>query len=143
MRPRATPRNRSQPRGKGRPYKPVELLEAQAQVALLHTRYAGTYARGTDVQVLLVFVCHRWRGDTDNLAKTVLDALQPKLLGKVAQQGEVWGAGVYHDDRQVRELRAVWVKVPTAQPEGVRLHMQPWAEPTLEELWPHDTITDA
>jgi Holliday junction resolvase RusA-like endonuclease len=132
MRPRPAARARHR-HGQAAPYKKNEVFEAQAHIALLHTRYAGAFPKGTPVELHLTFLCHRWRGDVDNLSKLVMDALQPKKLGSARIPGQgvqpVYGAGVYHDDRQVRRKVVEWHRVAKDQPEGVQLHMQVWVPP--------------
>lgn len=121
MQPRPAARHRT---GRFGNYVPAQVLEAQAQVALLHEPHRGTFPKGVQVAVELQFYCHRWRGDADNLAKLVMDALRDHRLGKLRDGAVLQGAGVYHDDRQVRRLVVQWDKVPKDVPEGVRLHMR-------------------
>jgi Holliday junction resolvase RusA-like endonuclease len=125
MRPRAQARHRT---GKGgRKYTPAEVLEAQAQVATLHYRYRGMFPKGTLVAMELTFYCvkHPWRGDWENLAKLVCDALRDTKLGRLPGGGpDLMGAGVYHDDRQIKEALVRVYTVATTADEGVHLHMR-------------------
>lgn len=129
MRPRAQGRHRA---ARYTSYVPAEVLEAQAQVALVCSRWRGTYPKGMLVGIELYFDCvgHPWRGDADNLGKLVRDALRDHRLGKLRDQGVIMGAGVYHDDRQVKRLVDEVQLVATPAAEGVHLHM--YQLPALE-----------
>lgn len=114
---------------RGKPYTSAEVLEAQAQVVLQFLGCNGMYPRGTLLHVHLGFHCvrHPWRGDADNLAKLVLDALRAHRLGKLRDGTQLEGAGVYADDRQIRSLHVEVYEASAPEAEGVTLHMHPVA----------------
>jgi Holliday junction resolvase RusA-like endonuclease len=117
MRPQASTRARVR-KGQGG-YRTEAVTEAMAHVQLLHNRYRGAYPKGTPVCMELTFLVVRWRGDVDNLAKLVMDALK--------------ASGVYHDDRQVKQLRVEEWPVASKAAEGVQLRMHQ-VRPTTTEV---------
>lgn len=123
MRPRAMQRIRTTKRNS---YVPAEVLEAQAQVAVVCSPWHDMFPKGTVIRVHLEFdvVRHPWRGDVDNLGKLVLDALRNHRLGKLRDGTVLQGAGVYQDDRQIRDLRTVLRTVGTPAEEGVHLRIR-------------------
>lgn len=113
-------------------YVPAETLEAQAHVALACMRLRGSFPKGVTICVELDVYClpHPWRGDVDNLAKLVLDALRDHRLGTTRGMGVLWGAGVYHDDRQIKRLVIDNPVAAVAADEGMVLRMYPYTPRT-------------
>lgn len=92
-------------------YLPEATREAKAGLALRFGPWRGSYPKPVRVHMELWVYVARWRGDWDNLAKLVCDALKE--------------AGVYTDDRQVWVARTELVEVATLAEEGYGLRL--WA----------------
>lgn len=94
--------------GKGT-YTPSRTKKAESQIGwLLLQQYPGIVTdQDHDFMVDLTFRCRRRNTDADNLAKTVLDALN----------GIVWG-----DDRQVTELHVLVHRVATMPSTKIEIY---------------------
>lgn len=73
--------------GRTRTYTPERTVAAEDEVAWRAKATRVRFDHAVDVELDLVFVVKRYRGDLDNLEKLVMDALQK--------------AGTYENDRQV------------------------------------------